>query len=136
MSYSAESSYRYAVRPLAVIMMLGGVVVLLMFTAFQARITWCPFVDSDVAQRAIVATLAGVQSVLGLGLWLRSRLAWQMLFVLICLASAWTVAGAILDPPFDHAPSLLFALFCLVTNTAWAVLLWIVTRPAFHPSAR
>ena len=91
--------------------------------------------ESNAGKRLAFCVLGTLLMVEGIGLYLKSRMAWFALFAYIILGTAWVVAGANFDSRMTEGEAFFVTLFGLLGNGVLAVGLYFVTRPAFRPGA-
>jgi hypothetical protein len=71
--------------------------------------------------------------ILGLGIWLKSRMLWLSFFIYAVLGTGLGVAGGVLDPPqySDASAQVTLALFGTLLNAFIIATLYVATKPAF-----
>ena len=135
--HTPERAYRLYVVPLAALFAFGGPVV-----AVAIQLTPDPginrllFVDSYSTNRAIFAAFGLCGCAIGIGLFLKSRIAWYLLFGCILFSAVWGVAKELIDPDFGEAPYIGMAVALWLFNTAIGVCIFFATRPVFQPGSR
>ena len=132
---AADRAYRQGVRPLAIFLAGGGLLVLVVVLFRLMPIGWTPFIESNAGKRLAFCVLGTLLMVEGIGLYLKSRMAWFALFAYIILGTAWVVAGANFDSRMTEGEAFFVTIFGLLGNGVLAVGLYFVTRPAFRPGA-
>ncbi len=135
--YTPERAYRWSVCPLAALFAFGGPVfaIAIHFVA-EPAINRVLFVDSYVANRAIFSAIGILVCAIGIGLFLKSRIAWYALFGYLLSGTVWGVAKEMVDPDFGEAPNIAMAVTLWLFNTALGVGIFFATRPVFQPGSR
>ncbi len=128
--YTAERAYRVSVRPLAALMIIGGLVfpAVAMLSPYVPRM---PFAESAAAKRILMAVFGFFLLPIGIGLWLKLKVAWYAMFVYIVGGTIFNVIGFWLCTPADNGGGVLLGLVGILLNGVLTVGLYFVTRPVF-----
>jgi hypothetical protein len=121
-----DPAYRFAVLPLGIFFVLGGIVAIATAIWMPPEAMLMPPFEDPSLKRLIMAGLAIPVFAIGLGLCRRSKTAWYGLFLYMLTGTIWHVVVGLLDPQFRF-----LAIASPVLNGAIGVGLYLVTKPAF-----
>ena len=125
--YTPGRAYRLSVRPLAIFFVLFAVAFSAAMTLFRDEAIFLPPFEG-VAKRAVGIVIGLFVGAIGVGLYLKLKVAWYALFAYIILGTPWmTWAFATAPEP----PPVAFLIACPIFNAGLAVGLYFATRPVF-----
>jgi hypothetical protein len=97
MHCTLEQSYRWSVLPLGVFMIFGGIVLFTAAMLCPAESMFVPPFQAPWTKRLVAGGISLCWVPLGLGFYLRSKIAWYAFFAFILIGTSWHVIAALLD---------------------------------------
>ncbi len=126
-----DQAFRYRVVPLAMLLMLAGIVFPIAAWVARVRITSpFPFVESEATSRNLVGLWGLVCVAMSVGLLLRMRCAWYSLVLLLAAAPVIHGMGAF-DPRVTAQQGSLFPVASAVISSLIGLGLYRFLKPAF-----
>jgi hypothetical protein len=127
---TAEAAYRRFVVPLSIFMIVGGMFLSVLF-CFVPITSPFPFVTSERLNRIIGLMISIFLVADGIGLLLRSRVAWYALLAYCGLGVILPVLGAFDPNSWQRHGGYEMLPFGAVLNSVIAIGIYLGTRPAF-----
>jgi len=133
--YTAERAYRVSVRPLAIFLILGGLL-LPALAVLCPSAPDMPFAESPIARRILMAVLGFFFLPIGIGLYLKLKVAWYAMLVYLVFGTVFGAIGVWVDEAADTRERVVLMLFAVLINGVLTVGLYFVTRPVFSRPRR
>jgi hypothetical protein len=124
-SYTPERAYRFAVLPLGIFFVLGGIVAIATAVWMPSEAMFMPPFEDPSLKRLVMAGLAIPIFAIGLGLCRRSKIAWYGFFLYTLIGTIWHVVAGMLDPQFR------FLVSSPIINGPIALGIYFATKPVF-----
>ena len=128
--YTPERAYRVSVRPLAVLFITAGLAVSAV-AVLSPYVPEMPFVESSAGKRILTAVLSFLLVPIGIGLYLKLKMAWYAMFGCLVCGTIFSAIGFWLYAPGGLGEGIFFGLVCVLLNGVLTVGLYFVTRPVF-----
>lgn len=126
-----DQAFRYRVVPLAMLLMLAGIVFPIAAWVVRIRITSpFPFVESEATIRNLFGLWGLVCVAMSVGLLLRMRCAWYSLVLILAAAPVMHGMGAF-DPRVTALQGPLFPVVSAAISMVTGLGLYLFLRPAF-----
>lgn len=133
---TSERSYRIAVIPLSIFLVLGGITfAALAWVAHVPMSSPFPFIESESLDRRLFGVAGVVCAIIGVGLFRRNGVAWYALLVYLGLG-VLLPAVSVLDAETVAVQGYAFPIAGSVLNGCIAVGIYFAMRPAFLQAAR
>jgi hypothetical protein len=117
--------------PLGCLFAFGGPLMAVIACLPFAHIGWLPFLQTDFARRTAMVLLAVPLTVMGVGLWRRSKVAWYAVFAYIGLCTAMLILSWQLDPSAADEIGRSDVVSGSVFNVLIGIGIFLATRPVF-----
>ncbi len=133
-----DKAFKTSVRPLGVLLILQSLILLYIISTWPAETLArfpLPFIP-DSAKQYFLITFAILILVIGIGLYMRSRLLWYWFISYLIIGPCWPIAGVAFDyfPGIGLTKKILIPVLVLVAAIISGGL-YIVTKPAFKESS-
>ena len=128
-----EKAFKTSVRPLSYLLIIQAI------SLFYLFITWpstefvnfpIPFIP-DVFKYSFLIATAILILIIGIGLFIRSKIVWYIFLAYISLGPIWLIFGIAFDYFPESGPKLITIPLAIVFSGLIAIGLYIVTKPAF-----
>lgn len=132
-----EKAFKTSVRPLAGLIVLQSIGLLLIFTTWPAEQlpkVPVPFIPDPIKVYFLIAS-AIFLLVVGIGLFLRSRIAWFLFLAYLVVGPIFLIMGMVFGYFPGAEPKTITIPIASIFSAVVAVGLYIVTKPAFRKAS-
>jgi len=129
--YTPERAYRWSVLPLGIFSIVSGIVLPASAVLMPAEQILVPPFAEPWLRRVALGGISILCLPIGVGLCLRSKVAWWAFFAWLMAGTAWHIFIGITDPRFPE-----FAFLSPAFNIPLAVGIYVATKPVFTLAQR
>lgn len=128
-----EKAFKTSVRPIACLCIFQSICLLFIFTSWPIEELVkapLPFIPDSMKKTFLIAS-AVLILIIGVGLFLRSKIIWYVSLGYLVFGPLWIILGLVFGYFLGNEPKIIIVPLAILISALAAIVFYILTKPAF-----